>query len=235
VLLDFDGTLVSLHSTPEGAALTAGMRHALERVVQHRRVRAAIVSGRRRDDLVRHVRLPRLQYWGLFGWERRRGRSLSGEVRARVAHASGVLAPRLATLPGIWIEDKEFGFAVHFRSATPTAIRRAHRQVQALVTRERAHLHLTEGAMVWNVMSCEVPDKGASVCEVLAGARAPALPIYVGDDATDETVFTTLREAITVRVGGPRQKTRAHYRLADPAEVQRFLRLLDQELSHGAH
>ena len=84
--------------------------------------------------------------------------------------------------------------------------------------------------MVWNVFPCQVPDKGTSVLEALARVPTPFLPIYVGDDATDERAFAALKGAITVRVG-PSGHTHASYRVADPAEVHRFLQLLDAELS----
>ena len=130
VLLDFDGTLAPLQERADAVVLGAGMRRALQRLVRHRRVRAAIVSGRRREYLVRHVRVRRLQYWGLFGWERRRGRSLPAAVRALVGRARADVIAAVEGLAGIWIEDKEFGFSVHFRAASTATVRCAHLRMQ---------------------------------------------------------------------------------------------------------
>jgi trehalose-phosphatase len=49
--------------------------------------------------------------------------------------------------------------------------------------------------------------------------------MYVGDDGSDEDVFATLQEGITVKVGLP-DNTRAHYLLKDSAEVLTLLKLL---------
>jgi trehalose-6-phosphatase len=59
--------------------------------------------------------------------------------------------------------------------------------------------------------------------------RSPgALPVYIGNDGTDETAFGALSSGLTARVGAARQ-TRARYFLRNPAEVARFLEQLEQE------
>ena len=64
---------------------------------------------------------------------------------------------------------------------------------------------------------------------VLAGLPASTLPIYVGDDVTDESAFTALKRGVTIRVGLPR-RTRARFRLRNPLEVWEFLRRLEKEI-----
>jgi trehalose 6-phosphate phosphatase len=56
------------------------------------------------------------------------------------------------------------------------------------------------------------------------------LPIYVGDDASDEAAFAALPSGITVHVGSARH-TAARYSLRDPGEVRSFLQRLEGELS----
>jgi len=59
----------------------------------------------------------------------------------------------------------------------------------------------------------------------LAAHGRSALPVYVGDDQTDEDAFETLpAESITIRVAPYRVPTRARYRVREPREVQHFLR-----------
>jgi trehalose 6-phosphate phosphatase len=55
------------------------------------------------------------------------------------------------------------------------------------------------------------------------------LPIYVGDDLTDEPAFRVLRKGITVLVG-PRRPTNAHFSLRNPAQVGVFLERLERLL-----
>ena len=77
VFLDFDGTLAPICARPEQVRLSDGTRSALERLARYRHVSVAIVSGRRRGDLIGQMRLPQVACWGLFGWERRDSCSLS--------------------------------------------------------------------------------------------------------------------------------------------------------------
>jgi trehalose-phosphatase len=51
-----------------------------------------------------------------------------------------------------------------------------------------------------------------------------ALPLYIGDDATDEDAFTALRErGIGILVAEPPRRTQARYSLKEPTEVRCFL------------
>ena len=77
-------------------------------------------------------------------------------------------------------------------------------------------------------------NKGRTVCALLAAYAPGALPVYIGDDRTDEDAFACLPpESITIRVGAS-VPSRARFRLAAPADVYSFLRaLLDCRLSGG--
>jgi trehalose 6-phosphate phosphatase len=53
------------------------------------------------------------------------------------------------------------------------------------------------------------------------------VPIYLGDDTTDEDAFRAIRDrGIGIIVGEVGRPTAAGYSLADPAEVGAFLRRL---------
>jgi trehalose-6-phosphatase len=58
------------------------------------------------------------------------------------------------------------------------------------------------------------------------------LPIYLGDDAADESAFAVLSCGITVCVG-PRQPTEARFRLRNPQEVRTFLKKLEREFARS--
>ena len=76
----------------------------------------------------------------------------------------------------------------------------------------------------------EVQGKGAAMREFTRSLRSPFLPIYVGDDLTDEPAFVALRSGITVRVGDF-SHTKARFRLRNPEEVCTFLERIEGELS----
>lgn len=234
LFLDFDGTLAHLSPTPGEVTLSAGTRRALRRLSHHERVHVAIVSGRRRADLRRRVSLPRLQYWGLYGWERRPGRSLPLQARTVVSRARDRITSLVEELPGVWVEDKGLAFSVHTRGASARATRQARDCLRRVLAHYEAYLHILPGDRVWNVLPRQVPGKGPAVRQAIERLRTTFLPVCIGDDATDESAFLILNRGITVRVG-PARPTHARYRLSDPDDVLCFIERLDEALSTPPH
>ena len=229
LFLDFDGTLAPFQPRPEEVRLSRRTRLALRRLRDHHQIHVAIISGRRRQDLVGHVNLPGVEYWGLYGWERGNDSSLPFDVQLVLSHAQARLMDILRGVPGVWIEDKGLGFSIHVRGASARAERDARGRFEHALMHYAPALHVLPGASVWNVLPRQVRGKGQAVREALTGAASPFLPIYVGDDATDESAFAALAHGITVRVGAAK-RTNARYRLADPAEVRGFMERLEGEL-----
>jgi len=230
LFLDFDGTLVAIRRSPEGVTFNPRTRQVLDRISSHRRVIAVIVSGRRRGVLRRYVRLPRVQYWGLYGWERGPVRRLS---RAAVWELSRVRASLVAGLRdhrGVRLEDKRVSFSVHTRGASHRERRYAH-ELLVQTLRPCSHLHVLPASQVWEVLPRQIPGKGVAIRQAVGRWRSPFLPIYVGDDTTDEPAFELLEHGITVKVGDSGRPTRARYWLANPSEVRGFIERLEGELS----
>jgi trehalose-phosphatase len=230
LFLDFDGTLVAIRRSPEGVTFSRRTRQVLDRISSHRRVTAVIVSGRRRGALRRFVQLPRVQYWGLYGWERGPVRRLS---RAAVWELSRVRASLVAGLrdrPGVRVEDKRMSVSVHTRGASRRERQRAQ-ELLASTLRPCSHLYVLPGSHVWEVLPRQIPGKGAAIRDAVRRLRSPFLPIYIGDDTTDESAFALLDRGITVKVGRSARDTRARYWLASPAEVRGFIERLEGELA----
>jgi trehalose-phosphatase len=232
VFLDFDGTLAPICARPEQVRLSDGTRRALERLARYRHVSVAIVSGRRRGDLIGQMRLPQVACWGLFGWERRDSCSLSRGARVELSRMRVRLQSAFRRLPGVRVEDKGLAVSVHVRGASAANARRAHNVLRQTVADSGGHLHVLTGSKVWDVVPTEVAGKGIVLRNAIRSARRPFLPVYVGNDATDEPAFDALSGGITVRVGtGRSPSTKARYRLADPDEVRLFIEQLEGELS----
>ncbi len=230
IFLDFDGTLVPYYDRPEDVKLSGECRRILARLGRHRRVHVAIVSGRRNAALRKYVRVPRLKLLGLFGWEKSGRPALPRKTKGARVGLRRVLAPLPALFPGIQIEDKGVSYAVHFRDVSPRAQGRVRAWMGGLLTRLRPDFRLIQSDHACDIVPRQVQGKGVAMREFSRGLRPPFLPIYVGDDLTDEPAFVALRRGITVRVA-PVSRTKARFRLRNPEEVCVFLERLEEELS----
>ncbi len=234
LFLDFDGTLAPLTADPRRAVMNRAARVALLRLAANPRVHAWIVSGRRQADLRNVVGAVRgLTYLGVHGGDMA-GVALSHKVVQMVAQARKDLATRLnggasTTGAGVLIEDKGVAFAVHHRGARADQITRARRVLEGVIENLEGALRIVAGDRVWEVLPREIRGKGAAVRRQWRSRSPASLPIYIGNDGTDESAFAALSGGITVRVG-PVRPTRARYALRNSTEVAWFLEQLEKEM-----
>ena len=131
------------------------------------------------------------------------------------------------------MEHKRYAVAVHYRNAAPDAagaVRAAVRDVG-----ERHGLTMTAGRKVFELRPNVDWDKGKTLEWILEKVTDgdPLLPIFIGDDLTDEDAFdSVLHDGIGIVVrhteDGDRS-TAARYSLNDPDQVREFLdRLLSR-------
>jgi trehalose-phosphatase len=230
LFLDFDGTLVDFRPRPDQVKFAARTRSALRKLAAHRNVRVMIVSGRRRSSLLRFIKVPGLRLSGLYGWEHQEGLKLPGSTIRQISIARTMLATLERDLPGIFVEDKGISFAVHFRDASLEVERKARTRLRKFPRRFRAHLRIIRAGNVWELTPRHIRGKGAAMRILLRQIPSGFLPIYVGDDLTDEPAFKALRQGISVIVGS-RRPTRASFSLPNPTAVCKFLKLLQRGVS----
>jgi trehalose-phosphatase len=233
LFLDFDGTLAPITGDPRGAVMHPAARAALLRLAFNPRVHAWVISGRRRADLLVLVgAVPGLTLLGVHGSDSASadsGSFVSQDVVKIVEDARREIASNLNGSSGVLIEDKGMAFAVHHRHANEEAVLRARRLLDQMVSKHPGGLRIISGDRVWEVLPREIRGKGHAVRRQWRLRSPQALPVYVGNDLTDESAFAALAQGITARVG-PAKPTRARYALRDCAEVARFLEQLEQEL-----
>ncbi|GAY13514.1 trehalose-phosphatase [Mycobacterium sp. shizuoka-1] len=237
LFFDFDGTVSEIVGDPAAATLVPGADKALQALAALYPV--AVLSGRDLADVRARVGIPGLWYAGSHGFEMVApdGTHHQNEVAAAavpvLAAAAGELTAELASIPGVSVEHKRFAVAVHYRNAAEGAAA----AVTAAVHRAgaRHHLKVTAGRKVVELRPNLDWDKGATlewITAQVAGAD-PILPIYIGDDLTDEDAFdAVLHDGIGIVVrhdeDGDRS-TAARFSLADPVQVAVFLdRLVDE-------
>lgn len=232
VFLDYDGTLSAITEHPDQAVLPDATRSALEGLAATHPV--AIVSGRDRTDVQGKVALDDLYYAGSHGFDisgpdgfsEQRG----AEYRSVLGLAADELESRAGALDGVWVERKRYAVAVHFRQAAPETETEVRKLVDD-VARAHPALKASGGKKIFELRPKVDWDKGRAVLwllEVLDLSLDRYLPVYVGDDETDEDAFRVLGDdrGVGVAVGTSRRTTHARLALTGPEEVAAFLREL---------
>jgi len=229
LFLDFDGTLTVYCDRPGDLKISAKMRGLLARLSRRPDVHVTVVSGRRNAALRKYISVPGIQLMGLFGWETKGHKPLPRRTLKLVRDLRTMLAPLPTLYPGVTIEDKGVSYAVHFREASAEVGAELRSWVEKLVARLQPAIGLIRTHTAYDIVPRQVQGKGAALREYLRTVPEPFLPIYIGDDLTDEPAFVVLQNGITVRVG-PASRTHAHFRLKDPKEVYSFLERFEDEL-----
>jgi trehalose-phosphatase len=234
VFLDFDGTLVDIVPRPEMVRLTARARRILQTLARHPRVTLVVVSGRRRPELLQHIGIRGIRYFGLYGWERSSTSALPTGIRRTLDRARAKLQRLLHAHPSVWIENKRSSFSVHLLAAPAATHPEIRRKLRAGLKSFRRSLRAVENLRDVEVLPRSVPGKGAAVRQFLAQpAFRGALPFYFGDDFSDESGFAAVRRrGISAQVGN-RRATHAQFSLRSPDEVAAVLGKLKAALPKG--
>ena len=224
VFLDFDGTLVEFSDDPQKVAIAPAALAQLQKLQSAHRGALAIVSGRRIADLDRFLSPMTFAAAGVHGLERRV--APGGEtVMLAGPHAlddiRAALAGPLASAPGLALEDKGTALVIHYRTA-PALQSRAKAMMQAAIE-SRDDLVLMQGEGIVEVHPAGM-DKGRAVADLMREAVfAGRIPIYVGDDVTDEFALAYVREAggVSVKIG--QAPSAAEFRLKDVTALHHWL------------
>jgi trehalose 6-phosphate phosphatase len=233
VFLDYDGTLTPIAPRPELALMAPEMRETVRSL--GRCCTTAIVSGRALADVAQLVDLAELYYAGNHGFE------ISGphhtdicyEPGRRFLSAVNDVSKRIESgiegIDGAFVENKAYSLSVHYRLAARERVPEVERVVDEVLA---AFPTLTKrhGKEVFEIRPKIDWDKGKAVLWLLEalGLNGPAvLPIYVGDDVTDEDAFAALKgRGIGVLVSDVPRSSSADYSLHDNGEVKVFLQML---------
>jgi trehalose 6-phosphate phosphatase len=241
VFLDYDGTLTPIVERPELAVLSDETRATIKELA--RLCTVAVVSGRDRTDVQALVGLDELVYAGSHGFD------IAGPEGLRIQHEKGAdflpaltrahqrLSEGLAGIEGALVERKRFAIAVHFRQVAEPDVDRVEAAVNEVVDRF-PKLRKTYGKKIFELRPRIDWDKGKAVLWLLEALKLKGeqvLPVYLGDDTTDEDAFAALRSrGIGILVADSVSVTAARYLLHSPADVGRFLRRLVATLKGGA-
>jgi trehalose-phosphatase len=232
LMLDYDGTLTPIVGRPEEASLYPATRRLLAALTAKPRFSVAVISGRTLEDLRQRVGLAGLVLAGNHGLEvatPQGGFLHPAAVSSRPALMAIAVALReaLRDIEGVLVEDKGLSLSLHYRQVNRSMVvlvGRRFRDVTAPYVRGGS-VRITRGKKVYEVRPPVRWDKGLAIDWILNrcynGVQGNILPIYVGDDVTDEDGFREVGRwhGVSVLVAGERRRSRAGYYLSSPAEV----------------
>jgi trehalose 6-phosphate phosphatase len=143
-------------------------------------------------------------------------------------------------MSGVAVEHKRFGVAVHYRNAERNRVGEVLSAVRE--AGQRTGLRITTGREVIELRPDVDWDKGKTLRWVLEeisdDESAALLPMYLGDDITDEDAFDAIQDdgvGIVVRHNDDGDRaTAARYALDSPARVSEFTGRLAQQLAVNA-
>lgn len=236
---DFDGTLSPIVPRPEDAYILPECADALRQLTEQPGYTVAIVSGRMLEDVRNRVGLPNAIYSGNHGIEISTPdlaleNDVTEQARLLMAELRRTLEPAVNQIRGAFVEDKGVSLSVHSRM-TPgeleTRVRETVRDATANAVAE-GKIIVVQGKKVLDIRPAAARDKGAALRFImdtlLRMSEMRLLPIYIGDDTTDEDAFheVNLSNGVSIMVGEPDRDTAAAYRLDLPVDVATFLKNL---------
>jgi trehalose 6-phosphate phosphatase len=232
VFLDYDGTLTPIVENPDEAIISEAARETVARLAG--RFPVAVVSGRDVPLLRRLIRLDDIFYAGSHGFvlagpggfEDEQGTGFLPDLDA----VEGEVEDALEGIAGAAVERKRFDVSVHYRQVAEADVARVEAALDEVLQRH-PRLRRKGGKKVWQIQPRLDWNKGRAVLRVIERLgldRDDVLPIFIGDDVTDEDAFVALHGnglCLVVR-GESERATAADLALADPDEVRRFLEML---------
>lgn len=223
--LDVDGTLLDISQRPSVSRVSAGLGRLLRGLFEVTGGAMALISGRSVADIDRLFAPSRFCVAGQHGAERRdaagrlhRQRPPDEKLR-KVEHR---LRRMVGAHPDLVLEDKGMSLALHYRLA-PELGAEVRKVMRGLLEEVGEEFEMLTGKMV-----CEIKpggrDKGTAIAEFMEEKPFRSrVPVFVGDDVTDEFGFELVNQlgGHSVKVG--EGTSAARVRLPDARAVRAWL------------
>jgi len=240
LFLDVDGTLIEIAATPDAVKVPAALLNTLHLASQREGGALALISGRSIAELDRLFAPHVFPAAGQHGLEMR---NAHGEVEKPAVDAEelrparAALSQLQASHAGLLLEDKGTALAMHFRQA-PHMEAEVRAILEGLVEGLSDKYILRPGKCVLELAPRGYSKRGAIEAFMREKPFAGRIPVFVGDDVTDEDGFRAVNDlgGYSIRVGGM-EPTKARHRFSSVSSVVAWLRdrNLNRHVSATAH
>ncbi len=226
LMSDFDGVLSPIVDDYRKAAMPPRTKMLLRACA--RKFFVAVISGRGINDLQKRVGMNEISYAGNHGLELQIQGKKTQTKSSKVAETTiQRTAKKLVKLekqfPGLHLENKRLTLSMHYRMVPvrlrEDAVLAVRRVLEGGI--KAGSLNVLDGRMLFDIRPKIGVNKGTAARAILRAVPG-ALPIFIGDDATDEDAFKVLKKGITIHVGS-KEKSAARYYVSSRREVDVFL------------
>ncbi len=235
LMLDYDGTLVPIAATPALARPAPELLATLQKLAFFPGRVVAVISGRKLDELQELLPLAGLYLVGSHGAEIKEPggkvyRSMHNQqLKEDMVNLEIIARECMAKCSGFLVENKGTSLALHYRLADPGL---AQKVLDSFIKRtssivRQKQLELLPGKKVLEIRPRGI-HKGKAVA-YLCRKYSRALPVYIGDDRTDEDAFMALKRGWGILVSPDSRPSAATVRLSSPGEVYKLLLQLCKE------
>ncbi|XLR09743.1 hypothetical protein S83_037681 [Arachis hypogaea] len=253
LFLDYDGTLSPIVEDPDQAHISDAMRTAVREVAFH--FPTAIISGRQRNKVYEFVKLRNVYYAGSHGMDISTPLGSSNnqnqkhqtkvidengnqfvnflpakEYLSTIQEIIEVLRKNIATIKDSTIEDNLYCISVRYRRVKREEDVGVLKEIVESIMKAYPDFQISGGRKVMEIRPKINWDKGRALLYLLDTLGFDnfnhVLPIYIGDDKTDEDAFKVIvekGEGFPIIVSSVAKETMASFSLRDPSHVMTFL------------
>lgn len=237
LFLDYDGTLSPIVSNPEDAILSDITKSVINKLAQIMPI--GVISGRDRQNVKSKIGIESLIYAGSHGFDITGPNNLEmqyeegQETLPILDKAEAELKEVLSSIKGVLVERKKYAIAVHFRNVEEEKIKEVEVKVMGVLNRHKK-LKKGSGKKIIELKPALDWHKGKALTWILEALDLDSevyIPIFIGDDVTDEDALKVIQDdGIGIIVGEHEENTSASFSLNDTDEVTEFLEILESKL-----
>lgn len=236
LFLDYDGTVTPIRKKPALCRISKRSKKLLADLSKLPGCKLAIVSGRSLADVRKMAGLRGIIYSGNHGMEIqgpavRFQPPVSKQHKAIIRQLHRLLAGKLFSVKGVLMQDKKLSLSVHYRMVAAKdrpMVKKVFREIVSSYLKQNL-IRVKPGKMVLEIFPPVEWNKGKAVQWLLQNivvGKTPAVPVYIGDDVSDEDAFKILKKSgLSIYVGKP-GKSCASYYVKNTDEVHDFLLLV---------
>ncbi len=234
LFLDYDGTLTPIAASPDKAVIPPKIKELLKRLSKNKKCTPVIITGRSLKDIKKKTGLKNIIYAGNHGLQIE-GPNIKFRApvpphyRIILQKIKKKLNERLSGIKGVLLEDKGLSLSIHYRLVNKKyapIVKTSFYEVAAPY-RKSGKIKTKTGKKVLEIRPAVKWDKGKAVLWLLQRLPAPGsnpfIPVYIGDDSTDEDAFKALKtKGLTILVGR-NVKSHAQYYILNSRETLDFI------------